>query len=99
METECRYDIIFGRDFCTQYGVVMDFDKQEMMASNVMIPMRIIEDNNDVSLAEVLEAYNEDETLLDTFQTQTEYCIDQLNDNKISLAELAMQQQHLTKLK
>ena len=69
METECRYDIIFGRDFCTLYGLVLDFDSQTMHSVNTEVPMRIKvpEIHGDVSLVDMLTRDYDDALLMSEY--------------------------------
>ena len=67
MEADCRYDIIFGRDFCTMYGIVLDFEEQEMHSLSTVVPMREMgkAQPGEISISEMLERDCEDAMLMD----------------------------------
>ena len=40
MQLKCRYDIIYGWDYCSLYGIVLDFVNHEINAHNATIKMQ-----------------------------------------------------------
>ena len=69
METECRYDIIYGRDFCSKYGIVLDFEDQMMQVLKTSVPMRPMPNpkQGEIAIAEMLARENDDAFLMQLY--------------------------------
>ena len=90
MQSKCRYDIIYGHDFCSLYGIVLDFADHEINAHNATIKMRdkIPNVTNNTSLVtNISNDYHVNGYKSKTF-TSTE-------SKKGDLVELITQQKHL----
>ena len=73
MDAECRYDIIFGRDFCSLYGINLNFQDHEVQAIGIAIPMLTsIPDRQERELtpAEILEREHEDAMLMSAYEDE-----------------------------
>ena len=71
MEADCRYDIIFGRDFLSAYGIVIDFEEGKIHSLQASIPMREVPPKDapgELQFAMILEGENEDSILLAEFE-------------------------------
>ena len=72
METNCCYDIIFGQDFCIMYGIVLDFESQEMQTLNAVVPMQheLLHKLGEPSHAHMLEIELDDSLQATTYEVK-----------------------------
>lgn len=103
MTNPCRYDIIFGRDFCCNYGLVLDFESNIISSSHSTVPMREIlpQNTEQTPLSTMLQYQNEDAYTMQHYDdNKSGYksrTFTSAPSNKISLSTLIEQQQQLTK--
>jgi len=75
METEWTYDITFGRDFCTMYGIVMDFEEQimELKVEGIAVPMRhtLPKERNELPASRILERDNDDSERMQEYESKS----------------------------
>ena len=101
IETDCRYDLIMGRDFLRNIGVTLDFEKHIMVSSQLTVPMREYKYPNPKSLIESIlkntkDNYygdDNDDNLASAYKSKT---IKSNDYGKETVAEIIDKQNHLS---
>lgn len=78
IETDSCYDVIVGRNVCTLYDIVIDFEQQVMLSSSTMVPMRRkvpLSVVNKFSITQIREHENKNIIITSTYEHE------ELNDD------------------
>ena len=70
MQSKCRYDIIYGWDYCSLYCIVLDFVNHEINAHNETIKMqdKISNVTNNISLVTTLSHDHHDAMMMKEYE-------------------------------
>ena len=105
MQSKCRYDIIYGCDYCSLYSIVLDFANHEINAHNATIKMqdKISNVTNNISLAMSISHDHHDTTMIREYEDTNTTVINGYKSKtftstlskKGDLVEIISQQKHL----